>query len=262
MRCAERGSVCISVHDVAPATWTRCERLLAMLDERGAGPLTLLVVPDFHRRGRVDAHPGFVRAIERRLARGDEVALHGFHHQDDAPAPRGPLGWIERRVLTQSEGEFAALGADEAMRRLERGTALMAALGWPVRGFVAPAWLLGRGARTALSNRTGGMGFAYTTTRGGVYRLPDWTYTFSPSLVCTVRSAWRRSTSQALNAATFALARRGRLLRLSLHPVDADYPAVMAQWRGWIDRALETHTPVTKLQWVAAEGLEASVARP
>jgi predicted deacetylase len=262
MRCAERGSVCISVHDVAPATWTRCAQLLSMLDERGAGPVTLLVVPDFHRRGRIDAHPEFVRAIERRVARGDEVALHGFHHQDDASRPRGPLDWIERRVLTQSEGEFAALGADEARARLERGIALMDALGWPVRGFVAPAWLLGRGARVALSQLSSGSRLAYTTTRSGVYRLPDWAYTFSPSLVCTVRSAWRRSMSQALNAATFAVARRGSLLRLSLHPVDAEYAEVMAQWRGWIDRALRTHAPATKLQWVAAAArLEASPAR-
>ena len=262
MRSAERNSVCISVHDVAPATWPRCARLLSMLDERGAGPVTLLVVPDYHRRGRIDLDRAFVRAIEQRLARGDEIALHGYHHEDGSAAPRSPLGWFERRVLTQSEGEFAALGAEEALARLERGAAVMAALGWPVRGFVAPAWLLGRGARIALSTRPVGAGFAYTTTRGGIYRLPDWEYTFSPSLVCTVRSAWRRSMSQALNAATFALARRGGLLRLSLHPVDAEYPEVMAQWRAWIARALETHAPATKLQWVEAPALEPSAARP
>jgi uncharacterized protein len=117
------------------------------------------------------------------------------------------------------------------------------------------------GARTALSNRTSGTGFAYTTTRSGIYRLPDWTHTLSPSLVCTVRSAWRRSMSQALNAASFALAQRGRLLRLSLHPVDAQYPEVMEQWRGWIVRALETHAPATKLQWASAESLLPSAAR-
>jgi uncharacterized protein len=258
MHSAERRSVCISVHDVAPATWPRCARLLAMLDACGAGPVTLLVVPDFHQRGRIDRHPWFVRAIDERRARGDEVALHGYYHEDDAPPPRGPRAWIERRVLTQREGEFAALDAEEALARLERGAALMAELGWPVRGFVAPAWLLGRGARIALARG----GFAYTTTRSGIYRLPDWTYTFSPSLVCTVRSAWRRSMSQALNAATFALARRGPVLRLSLHPVDAEHPEVMAQWRGWVARALRTHAPATKSQWLAAASLEPSVARP
>jgi uncharacterized protein len=260
MRSADRRAVCISVHDVAPATWPRCARLLSMIDECRAGPVTLLVVPDYHHGGRIDAYPAFARAIEARLARGDEVALHGYYHEDDAPPPRAPLGWIERRVLTQSEGEFAALDAAEALARLERGAAVMESLRWPVRGFVAPGWLLGPGARIALSRLAGGAGFAYTTTRGGLYRLPDWQYTFSPSLVCTVRSAWRRSMSQALNAATFAAARRGRLLRLSLHPVDAEHPDVMAQWRGWIERALEQHAPATKLQWVTAAGLAPSAA--
>jgi uncharacterized protein len=256
MRSADRPCVCVSLHDVAPATWPRCARLLAMLDECGAGPVTLLVVPDYHHGGRIDAYPAFVRAIERRLARGDEVALHGYYHEDDAPPPRGPLGWVARRVLTQGEGEFAALAEADALERLERGAALMASLRWPVRGFVPPAWLLGRGARTALSRS----GLAYTTTRGGVYRLPDWRYTFSPSLVYTVRSPWRRAMSQALNAATYAAARRGRLLRLSLHPVDAAHPAVMARWRAWIERALEDHAPTTKLQWITSEGLAPSAA--
>jgi uncharacterized protein len=256
MRCAERPCLCISVHDVAPATWPRCARLLEMIDECGAGPVTLLVVPDYHHGGRIDAYPAFRRAIERRLARGDEVALHGYYHEDEAAPPRAPLAWIERRVLTQGEGEFAALGAAEALARLERGAALMASLRWPVRGFVPPAWLLGRSARVALA-RTG---FAYTTVRSGVYRLPDWHYTFSPTLVSTVRSPWRRAMSRGLNAATFALARRGALLRVSLHPVDAGYPDVMALWRAWIERALASHAPATKLQWVAAEGLAPSAA--
>jgi len=260
MRFAEQPSVCISVHDVAPATWPRCARLLEMLDECGAGPLTLLVVPDYHHGGRIDAYPAFLRAIERRLARGDEVALHGYYHEDDAPPPRGPLGWFSRRVLTQSEGEFAALGEREALERLERGAALAASLHWPVRGFVAPAWLLGRGARIALSQLAGEAGFAYTTTRGGVYRLPDWRYTLSPSLVCTVRTAWRRAMSRGLNAATYAAARRGRVLRLSLHPVDADHPDVMRQWRRWVERALEDRAPATKLQWISADSPAPSIA--
>src|SRR5207248_176873 len=143
------------------------------------GPVTLLVVPDYHRLGCIDLYPWFVRALDQRRARGDEIALHGYYHEDSSVPPRGPLEWFQRRVLTQSEGEFAALSAQEALARLDRGAAMMAALGWPVRGFVAPAWLLGRGARIALSSRAGAAGFAYTTTRSGIYRLPDWAWTFS-----------------------------------------------------------------------------------
>ncbi len=246
MPAAERRGVCISVHDVAPATWPSCARLLEMLDACGGAPVTLLVVPDYHRSGRIDAHPDFLRAIERRLARGDEIAVHGYTHLDESPPPRAPIGWLQRRVLTQSEGEFAALPAPEALKRLEQGEALMRALGWPAQGFVAPAWLLGKGARAALAQT----GYAYTTTRGGLYRLPDWQYTRSPSLVYTVRKPWRRAMSLALNRATLALARRGPLLRLALHPADAAFDDVVAQWRGFVEAALRTHVALTKREWL------------
>src|SRR5260221_7700214 len=110
--------LCIAVHDVAPATWPQCEALLDMLDAFGAPRVTLLVVPDWHSTGRIDAAPQFIAAIERRRARGDEIALHGYFHRDDSPAPRGPSARLRRRVLTAGEGEFADLPCDIAEARL------------------------------------------------------------------------------------------------------------------------------------------------
>ena len=83
--------LCIAIHDVAPATWPACARLIAVLDAIGAPPATLLVVPDWHRRGAIDADAAFRRAIDARIARGDEIALHGHVHLDEARAPRTPL---------------------------------------------------------------------------------------------------------------------------------------------------------------------------
>src|SRR6185369_14504453 len=74
-----RPALCISIHDVAPATWADCARLLEALAPLGPLPLTLLVVPDYHRQGA--AVPGWYRhAVERRLEMGDELALHGWNH--------------------------------------------------------------------------------------------------------------------------------------------------------------------------------------
>lgn len=240
--------VCISVHDVAPATWPACRRLLAMLDRFGPLPLTFLVVPDYHRRGRIDACPEFLAAMEQRLARGDEVALHGYYHLDESPAPRRAGDWFRRRMMTDSEGEFAALSAAEAGQRLDRGVELMRRLGWPTPGFIAPAWLLGDGAREAL----GHFSFTYTTTRSGIVRLPDWRFTSAPALAYSVRSFARRRLSLTMNALQMRLLGRSRLLRLSLHPVDGRHDAVMAQWQRIIGNVLETHRPVTKAQWVAS----------
>jgi len=56
--------LCIALHDVAPATWPQCVRLLDLVDALGAPPVTLLVVPDWHAQGRIDAAAEFCRAID------------------------------------------------------------------------------------------------------------------------------------------------------------------------------------------------------
>jgi len=238
----------VSIHDVAPVTWPQCQRLLALVDAIGSIPLTLLVVPDFHRKGTAAADRAFVRAINRRLADGDEVALHGYYHLDESAAPSKPGDWIRRRVLTQSEGEFAALAASEAAHRLERGLEMLRRLNWPVSGFVAPAWLLGNGARSALSQ----LDLLYTTTRSRIYCLPQWTATTAPALTYSARSAWRRAMSHAM-VETQVFAHRGRpLLRIALHPVDACYDTVLEHWAAVIAQALRERVPLTKAAWVAA----------
>ena len=247
MPSAER-SLCVSVHDVAPATWPQCQRLLAMLDALGPIPLTLLVVPDFHRAGTVERAPEFVRVIEHRLASGDEVALHGYFHLDESPPPRTPGEWARRRILTQREGEFAALDEGQARRRLELGLAMMHRLGWPVRGFVAPAWLLSAGTHAALSQ----LPLLYTTSRAGLYRLPDWDFHPSPALTYSARSGWRRAMSLVMVEGQAAAARSQALLRIALHPVDARHESVVTHWRRVIEHALATRQPVTKAAYAAA----------
>ena len=119
-------TLCIALHDVAPATWPRCERLLAMLDAIGARAITLLVVPDFHRHGAAERDAAFVAAIEARRERGDEIALHGYTHVDESAAPRTLSSWFRRRVLTDAEGEFSALDRIAATQRIAAGREMLA----------------------------------------------------------------------------------------------------------------------------------------
>lgn len=237
------------MHDVAPETWPACRRLLELIDSFGHVPVTLLVVPEYHRHGRIDRASDFIAAVEKRLARGDEVALHGYYHLDDAPAPKTTVDWVKRRVLTRAEGEFAALSFESARKRLQLGLSLMSSLGWPVRGFVAPAWLLGPEAREALSR----FKLAYTTTRLGLYRLPSWEFTRAPSLVYSVGAGWRHAMSEATNRLMYPLAGRHGLLRLSLHPVDATRERPMRHWKTMLARALAGYEPVTKSVWAMGE---------
>lgn len=241
--------VSIAIHDVAPATWPECRALLALVDALGVGPLTLLVVPDFHHRQAILSAPDFVAALTARLARGDELSLHGYFHQDEAPPPRTLRGFVERRVLTRTEGEFAALGDADAAARLVRGIEMFHALDWPLHGFVPPAWLMSRATRRAVSRC--GHPFSYVSLRGGLHRLPDWSFERTANLCYSPDRGWRRLGSRLLIRRELVRARHTPLLRLSLHPQDARVSVVMRHWARLIESAVSERTPVTKYQWAA-----------
>ncbi len=234
--------LCIAIHDVAPATWPQCARLLALLDEFGSPPLTLLVVPDYHHRGRIDTDADFRRAIDTRIAHGDEVALHGYFHLDDAPPARDPAQWLRRRLLTAGEGEFAALAQEHAHARLQAGLDLFGTLGWNARGFVAPAWLLGSGARAALRASP----LRYTSTHGFLETIADGRRHAAPAISASARSAWRRWSSRRWLAAAPALSTNAPLVRLALHPADALHDDILDAWRRVLRDALAKRTVLTK----------------
>jgi predicted deacetylase len=239
------GDWAVSLHDVAPETWPACRRLLSLLEPFGV-PVTLLVVPHFHGDRRLDEDRSFVRALRARVAGGDEVALHGYYHVDDAPAPDTLRGWFARRVLTAAEGEFAALDAVEAGRRLAAGARLLARAGVPPAGFVAPAWLLGAGALAALADTD----LAWTSTRDTLYALPSFTAVQAPSLVYSTRSAWRRATSRHWNRWRLARLADEPRLRVALHPAEADHPAVLAEWTGLLGTLARPRRPVLESAWL------------
>lgn len=237
--------LCIAIHDVSPATWPQCERLLRMLAMLGHNPVTLAVVPDWHGESRIDRAPQFRERIDACLADGAEVALHGYRHLDDGT---GRASWLARHVLTAGEGEFAALVAPEATARLERGCAMLAKCGWYAAGFIPPAWLTSDGALEALAHSS----FTYTSSQLALMRLADRTTVDAPCITVSARSAWRRGASKLwLRAAERATA-SAPLVRVALHPVDAAHEDIARCWRELIARLLASRTAVTKSQAVAA----------
>jgi predicted deacetylase len=241
-------ALCVSLHDVAPETWPACSALIDWLDGFAPVPLSLLVVPHYHGGARIDDDALFCAAVERRLQRGDEVVVHGYAHRDEGPAPSTPWDYVRRRWYTAGEGEFAALDEPAASKRIAAGLELFAARGWPVRGFIAPAWLLNKASWRALRAST----FEYTTVRGAVWRLEDGAYHESPSLVYSVRAPWRRRVSRLWNERVYGSLVDNRLLRISLHPADAAHPEVLEHWRGLITRALRSRGPATLADFVRA----------
>lgn len=260
-------ALCVSIHDVAPANWSECRHLLEMIRSIADIPLTLLVIPQYH--GRQGSPAGYERMLENLLSQGHELALHGYTHQDAGPVRGSLYNRLLRTVYTQREGEFAALDAAQARQRIAMGLAWFRQRMWPVQGFVAPAWLLGAGTWSVLSE----FPFEYTTTLGRFYVLPQPDGSSkpnsiaSPSLVYTARNAAGRLLSpQWANLLSHHL-KNAPLVRLSLHPRDAHHPALMRHAGQLLTRLLQERNALTKVaftrQWrIHCENLAGAAGDP
>ena len=249
MSLTEARALCVSLHDVAPATWKECDYLLQAIRDVAAIPVTLLVVPDYHRLPLPRAQAAhYEQALERRLANGDELVLHGYSHLDEAARA---VGWRERfirHVYTRGEGEFYAIDKEEAGRRLRQGLDWFDRRGWPVEGFVAPAWLMGEGAWAALAE----FPFSYTTTLREMVLLPERERIASQSLVYSVGSAWRRAMSCSWNKLLRHALSGKPVVRLSLHPVDVRHPGIVRHFQNLLAELLQGRTAMTKADFVRA----------
>ena len=225
------------------------------MHEVAAIPLTLLVVPAYH--GQCSAQSEFEHAIDAQLAAGHELALHGYFHLDPH-VPSDVVDWVRRRIYTAGEGEFCGLSEEEASERLTLGARWFAANGWPLAGFVAPAWLLGTGAWKALRARDG---LQYTSTLTKLIALPEAQAIHAPCLTYSVRSAWRRPTSILWNTFLSRVTHNAQVLRLGLHPHDAESRSVRRSWQRLLERALTERAAVTKAefvrQWRVQSGVQA-----
>ncbi|MDB5748523.1 MAG: hypothetical protein JWP72_3371 [Massilia sp.] len=240
--------LCVSIHDVAPATWDECARLAQALRSVADIPLSWLVVPHYHKHEHERQH-GQERddrpmraGLDAASARGDELVLHGYTHLDTERPAGGMRERFLRGVYTRSEGEFSALSAGEARRRIGLGLEWFHARGWQAPGFVAPAWLLGQGAWEALPE----FGFSYTTTFTRFHLLREGTSVFTPSLVYTARNRAGRALSPVAGSVAARLLARAPLMRLSLHPPDVRHPRLLAHAQRLVERLLASHTAVTK----------------
>lgn len=131
------------------------------------------------------------------------------------------------RFYTSREAEFLDLPLEAARRRLERGRALFQSLGWEARGFIAPAWLMASG----LPNLLAEMGFSYTNRLREIIPLLPGTHRLvhSQSLCYSTRSDWRRTASAIWNRFLYGRLRETKLVRLSLHPRDLEFPLMRRQ---------------------------------
>jgi predicted deacetylase len=157
-----RPRVIVSVHDVAPSALSQVRWLLDRLDEAGAKPRVLKVIPNEGGRRPIGREGELVELLRREAAAGSETVLHGYTHVA-AGLPRvGIADRLRWRLFARSAAEFAALGPALAAERVAAGRDALAELGLSVTGFCAPGWLGGPGLAEVL--RTAGFSYLVTFT--------------------------------------------------------------------------------------------------
>ena len=239
----------ISIHDVAPSTRAQVEEILAHLARHRVHNCSLLVVPDYHRKGRSLADPGFRTWLRDLAGIGHEIVIHGFYHQraprDDEEMPAK----IVTRIYTADEGEFFDLGYDEALRLIHEARNEFETHGFHPLGFIAPAWLLGAEAERAVIDA----GMKYTTTLRTVRDFTGDRTIASQSLVYSVRSGWRRVSSLIWNRSLFRRLTTNPLLRLGIHPPDLEHQAIWEQIGQIVDNALHDRRAMTYQAWLESQ---------
>lgn len=216
----------ISIHDVTPAWEAETDDLVARLAAFVPGSaFSMLVVPDFWGRAPLARSPRFAAKLRRWADQGVEMMLHGWSHRDEAERHVG-LARFKARHLTASEGEFLGLSKAEATRRLRDGRAVLEdAIGRPVTGFVAPAWLYGKGAHEALADER----FEVAEDHLRVWSPASGrTLARGPVISWASRSAGRRRSSIAFAAVARYGLKRLPTLRIALHPGDLQAPSLTA----------------------------------
>jgi predicted deacetylase len=236
----------VSIHDVAPSTRTKVEKILAALARHRVRVCSLLVVPDYHRQGRSLSEPGFCSWLRMLAAHGHEIVIHGFFHQRARRNGEMVRAKIVTRIYTADEGEFFDLEYDEARRLIQDARDDFETHGLHPTGFIAPAWLLGAEAERAAMDA----GMNYTTTLRTVRHFSAGRIIASQSLVYSVRSGWRRVSSLVWNRSLFRRLTTNPLLRLAIHPPDLNHRAIWEQIGQIIDEASRDRCAMTYQAWL------------
>jgi predicted deacetylase len=221
-----------SIHDVAPRFEREVDLLAAEIEPFVGSRFAMLVVPNHWGTGPIVAGSPFAARLRSWADSGVEMLLHGFYHRD-THRHRG-LDSLRARFLTAREGEFLALSKAEAAERIAEGRALIEDItGRPVAGFVAPAWLYGPGAGTALAEA----GFDIAEDHWRV-----WSPVTGRRLASGPVITWASRTPARLASSIAAAAVLGRVapqqaLRIAVHPGDCSSPALLASIRSTFARA-------------------------
>ena len=211
-----------SIHDVSPRFEGEIDRLLDLLNPHVDGRLALLVVPNHWGDAPIVPGSRFATRLRGLAEDGFEMFLHGLYHRDDARHEAATTR-LRAGLMTAGEGEFLGLSRAEASARIASGRTLLEdVIGRRIDGFVAPAWLYGRGTLEALED-------AAVPIAEDHFRVwsPASGRQLARAPVITWASRTRIRLASSLAAAAALRHAPLEVLRIGVHPPDVGHPAIV-----------------------------------
>lgn len=219
------GAILVSIHDVAPSSFTTSRSLLDRVERSGL-VATLLVVAGPWNGQRADEDDVFGSWLRGAAQRGHEVALHGWEHRriDDTDGPcsfgRRAVGTIAARGCD----EFWLLGQREARRRLRRSIDVLHRIGVTPTGFTPPGWLASPGTIRAAAD----VGLHYRTSHLGIHDLRHDRHVYAPALSSRPGSRLTQPAAVLMERLAHKQLHLGATVRLACHPDDLSDPRIDA----------------------------------
>ena len=225
MSGSDNRSLLASIHDVGPRFEREVDRLVGLLtDTLLCSSFAMLVVPDHWGRHPVRSGTPFANRLRTWSDSGIEMFVHGWYHKDTVE--HHGISGLKARYMTASEGEFLGLSYKEAARRMEDGRALVEdIIGRKASGFIAPAWLYGPRAMSALRDST----FDLAEDHMRIW-IPQTGQILARGPVITWAS---RSTARTASSLAFAALARQVLhplqtVRVAVHPGDVTKDSILS----------------------------------
>ena len=240
-----------SIHDVSPRFEREVCELVERLTPHVGDRIAMLVVPNHWGDAPIVPGSPFAARLRRWGDSGIEIFLHGYFHRDTC-VHQHAADRARARLMTAGEGEFLGLDREAAGARIIEGRALLEDVtGRPIAGFVAPAWLYGRGAIEALSD----CGIPLAEDHWRVWS-PASGHQLARGPVITWASRTRLRLASSLLAAATLRRVPMTVLRVGMHPPDVRQPSLLQSIERTLNSALRSREPASY-----AELMTNSIAR-
>lgn len=222
----------VSLHDLHPGSLSNIQAQIEFLESLGVNRTSILVIPHYHHAQKLDQNSSTLAWLDECAEAGHDLVLHGYFH-DRTDQKEGNLFYT--RFYTANEAEFLNLPNDEVINRIQKGSEIWRARGWPLSGFIAPAWLMPITQHTLLRS----LGFTYTTHLRTIELLRMGQSIHAQSLCYSTRAGWRVHASYLWNHYLHSKIRAYPVLRLSLHPQDLEFSKIKRQIQNIIQHAID-----------------------